>query len=252
MKFFLALFTLCFASHLVQAKEIHALIAGDTLSNVRKASVHDLHNIKCELDFIAQSTGLKLRYTELCGRNFTIKQLNNWLLNTHIHSDDIVFFYYTGHGFRTKKNPSVWPTIYLPYEQEALEVDRIIHVFTKRPAALHIIIADCCNNVVSTQHSSSIPKSLPTYRPHHPHYMREGYRKLFLHTRGTVIASGSKPGKRSWCSKQAGGVFTNALLSSLKSELAKSNPQWKQILEKTKKRCQQHQKPQFRLQVKEK
>jgi hypothetical protein len=169
-------------------------------------------------------------------------------MNETIHPDDVVFFYYTGHGLRTDKSQTIWPSIYLPAKQEMIDVHDLVNTMITRPASLYITIADCCNNVVHDTHSSD-GFSPPLFAKSQP-LSRSAYKKLFLKSRGLIIASGSVPGKRSWCT-QKGGVFTNAFLTSLRHELGAVNPSWNHILTQSKMLCQHLQKAQFQVSIQE-
>ena len=110
-----------------------------------------------------------------------------------------------------------------------------------------MIIADCCNNFY--QEKMVLPffgaNFLFSKNPH-LHSAEAVYSKLFKHTTGIIIASGSTPGKRSWCTKK-GSIFTNAFLTCLKQEVYEVNPRWDHLFLQTKNMCHKFQKPQFQL-----
>ncbi|MDB6081540.1 MAG: hypothetical protein JWO53_812 [Chlamydiia bacterium] len=236
---------LCLMSCKLPAKELHVLLSADTISNVKKASKRDLENLQKELLFISSATGMPLRTTLLKGSMLSIASIQAWLKNEVINPDDVVLIYYTGHGFRTKKSPSIWPYIYLPATKEAIDINDLVRALTTKPAALYITIADCCNNLIKPkiQARFTYPHS---FAPSSQAHLTTGYRKLFLESRGIIIASGSKPKKRSWATAK-GGIFTNAFLLSLKNEAAEHNPDWKRLFKKVKFICKQYQKPQFKI-----
>ena len=120
---------------------------------------------------------------------------------------------------------------------------------TSQPASLFITIADCCNNFTDR------PKGMLPFRPeaviaksYTPNSNKEALKKLFLRTQGLIIASGSIPGKRSWWTEK-GGLFTNALLASLKDELNEVDPQWEHLFKKVNACCSNVQQPQFHLKI---
>jgi hypothetical protein len=238
----------CIASQLA-AKNFHVLLTADTLTDVKRASNKDLKHLKREAHHIAQVTGMKLYLKELSGHQLTQHRFEEWLTKSEISPDDVVFFYYTGHGLRTEKTPTVWPSIYFPPKKEVLDFHQLVKKITARPAALLITIADCCNNFIDH------PKS--RFSLHDRGWIakstifgdgREALKKLFLHTQGVIIASGSVPGKRSWCTEK-GGLFTNALLASLREELREVNPQWEHLFKKASIGCSNIQQPQFYLKI---
>ena len=233
----------------VEAKEFHALLTGDTFSDVKDAANCDIKHIRKELQNVCDALDMTLHVKELKGKTLTKTQVRKWLESDSIAPDDIVLFYFTGHGFRTEKTRTIWPCIFFPAKKEIIEFTDIINEFTQKPTSLCMIIADCCNNFY--QEKMLMPffgKNFLLHKNFHPHHAEEVYSRLFKHTTGVIIASGSTPGKRSWCTKK-GSIFTSALLTSLKQELHEPNPRWDHLLLQTKNMCHKFQKPQFQLYI---
>jgi hypothetical protein len=238
------------AKERASAKQFHVLLAADTTSDVGKSARQDLKHMKKELAIIAKTTGMTLNIKELYNHKLTYKKLNNWILNKKFGKNDVVLLYYTGHGLRTEKSKSIWPAIYLPQKKEIIELNDLYQKLTKRSAALYIVFADCCNN--NKKERRLLPKSICFLKEKQPSFNPSNlaYKKLFLETRGVIIASGSTPGKRAWCSEK-GSIFTNSFLYALRYEFNHQDPQWGRILKNTKKICHHFQKPQFHIELKE-
>lgn len=228
----------------LQAKNLHVLLSADTITDVKLSSFQDLKHLRNEFATIANATGMGLRIKELYGPMLTRKQIEAWIDREPIAEDDVIFFYYTGHGVRSRKSKTIWPCAYFPHDEEMVEMQTLIEKLIRRPAALHLIIADCCNNYVDRSIPSSDPLTIEKsiFTPS----MQDGYKKLFLKSKGVIVASGSIPGKRAWCTEK-GGIFTNAFISSMHHELTESNPRWEHIFKKTKVLCNHMQTPQFEL-----
>jgi len=58
------------------------------------------------------------------------------------------------------------------------------------------------------------------------------YQKLFMDTKGVILATGSIPGLYSWGGDE-GSVFTNAFLLALKKEHKEAAPTWAHVFQKT-------------------
>ncbi len=233
----------------IEAKEFHALLTGDTFSDVKEAASCDIKHIRKELQTVCDAINMPLHIKELKGKALTKTQVRKWIGSDAITSDDIVLFYFTGHGFRTEKTRTIWPCIFFPAKKEIIEFTDIINEFTKKSAALCVIIADCCNNFY--QEKGLMPpfgENFLLCKNFHPQRSEEVYTRLFKNTTGIIIASGSTPGKRSWCTKK-GSIFTSALLTCLKQELHETNPRWDHLLLETKNMCHKFQKPQFQLYI---
>jgi hypothetical protein len=230
-------------------QQIHVLLAADTISDVKKSSHQDLKHMKKELSIISKATGMTLNIKELYNRRLTFKKLKKWILNQKFGSNDIVLLYYTGHGLRTEKSKTVWPAIYLPPKKEIVELNDLFLKLTERSAALYIVFADCCNNYMKGRPFLPKPLLFPEEKSTGYTPSTAGHKKLFCQTRGVIIASGSIPGKRAWCTEK-GGVFTNAFLVALRSEFSHRDPQWSRVFRKTKMLCQHFQRPQFQIELK--
>ena len=247
LKYIFALLLLL-ASFSLHAAQFHVLLAADTLTEVKKASKKDLKHMRCELYFASKAIGTDFQCTELFGMKLTQKRCLNWVDSTTIGSDDVVIVYYTGHGLRTNKSPSIWPYLYFPAHDEIINTNQFLQKIMARGPRLAIILIDCCNNVIADRkvRRQLDPKAL--FQNHEKALLHTGYRKLFLQTQGVIIASGSIPGKRSWATSK-GGVFTNAFLNSLRYEASEKEPRWAHILNKTKRLCAHFQKPQYQMKI---
>jgi len=247
--FFLAPFL--YFSHL-ESQIIHAFMVGDTVSQIKEASYNDLKHVKKELSEISEATNLPVHYIPLIGTKATSRHLISWIRNTDSTSDDILFFYYTGHGVHPDNLKTIWPCFFLPVKDEVLDSSLVMKELLKRPHQLCIFLADCCNTYVNSRTSNyDFLLDPEPQRSFAMNSSKKSYNKLFLSQKGYIIATGAKPGKRSWCTPQ-GSIFTNAFLACLKNEVSASNPDWTRLLRKAKKQCKNFQKPQSKVYVKSK
>lgn len=250
MRFLLFFLTLVAAP--LSAREFYALLAADTITEVRKASKQDLANVKHEIKKAAKAVGARFTITELYGKKLTAANLQLWLNQKTLKHDDIIFFYYTGHGLRTAKSLSIWPYLFFPAKKELIDTHQFLSYIQAKGAGLSIVLADCCNNLIR---QDATPLDLKTKSEQNLLEKRmkrdpssTGYKRLFYKAKGCIIASSSIPGKRSFATSK-GGIFTNAFLYSLESELEEPFPAWEHVLNKTKSYCLRFQKPQYQTKV---
>ena len=206
-----------------------------------------MHHLKKEIKFIEAATETKVHVKEILDENLTLRTIRNWIRTENVQPQDVIIFYYSGHGFRTKTNSTVWPSIYFPHKEEWLDMYQLIKEFSAKPASLYIIIADCCNNFVkikSPLNSCQFSKKNEMFKI--TQKTSSSYKKLLLENYGLIIASGAIPGKISWATDK-GSIFTNAFIDNIHSELEKSEPQWERIFTRTMTSCRFAQKPQFFL-----
>lgn len=231
----------------VYADHIHALIAADTLTNIRYSSYHDIANIKKALDTISTQIQVPLHLQEITGLNLSLENIDQWLYTTQSTSSDIVVFYFTGHGLRSKKSTTIWPALYFVPSGKLIDMTSIVNKIKQVPARLYVIISDCCNNV-HKRARIMFPKG-PISKDFKEDLSRRGYAQLFLETKGIIIASGAVPGELAWASDR-GGIFTNSLLESLRHEVFnKPQPKWERIFERSGAICKSLQKPQYSLSI---
>jgi len=205
---------------------LHAIIAADTHDKMVGKSVGiDLQNVEQLLRSIQDNTGLTLQTHSFSGDEFTRNNVNYALNQLSVGPNDVVIFYYSGHGLNLSKG-SKWPA--LVFDNSFWDLDKVrSQIKAKNPRFL-MVIADACNNLapVISSYRGTGSKGMPRAK---------NYQALFLNYRGDIIASSSSPGQKSWGSNGNGGFFTEAFLNHLNEELASaSTPSWQAIMERAK------------------
>lgn len=228
----------------VGAQTLHAIVFADTKDeSIGDYDKQDYINVSTELSTIASATGMKLNTyyhkDDLCSKNSLVSVLSK----LNVTSDDVIFFYYSGHGTRATNDVSDFPQMCLAshYDQDFYPLEKVLQKLSSLPAKLKIVIGDCCNSAsvgVTVKDYASKGATVLTKEP------VNAYRNLFYGYRGTIIASGSQKGENSRCisykdGTPAGGTFTVMLLSTLQA-VAKNGIEanWDEIMaytqEKTK------------------
>jgi len=202
------------------AATLHAIIAIDTNDPSIGASVKiDLRNMQNLVADIAQHTRLATAGEAISGSRLTVGNVNKAVESLSVGTDDVVIFYYSGHGF----NPggTKWPAMNL--EDGDLGLKTVREKLRAKNPRLLIVMADTCNGF---QNRGGFRFSKDAGKPNN-------YKVLFLKYRGVITASSSKPGQYSWGNERIGGLYTDAFLKSLNRELAsKQKPTWKAVMER--------------------
>ena len=216
---------LLFAAMPAVAATLHAIFVIDTDDkDIGQMVARDLGIVGDEIQRIAQATGLTLVDQVYKGRDFTIENVKGAVNSVVPGPDDVVFFYYSGHGFRTPPKKSDWPYFYF-HSDRAIDFGWVADTLRNKGARLAISLVDACNNVVNVQvreQQKGIPASASK--------AANGYKELFLGYQGFVAAASSIPGETSTATS-SGSLFTISFLKALRSEIAQSQPAWKSLMQ---------------------
>ncbi|EDN70076.1 conserved hypothetical protein, secreted [Beggiatoa sp. PS] len=205
-----------------------SIVWAATLHSIIVADVNDL-GIGADQDVAAfqKLTNIIRRSTCLGGEDIVIhagrgkrKAITDTLNRLPINPDDVVFFYYSGHG----ANPGggdPWPILGVEGQSggNLLKLSSVQKTLQGKNPRLLITIADACNK----------PTPGTADRGRRATNQPAGFKKLFLGYRGTIIASSSIPHQYSYGDPQNGGLFTQQFLSALNEVQASSNPNWEKV-----------------------
>jgi len=225
---------------LFAAGTMYAFIGADTSSSLKYSCEIDFDNVKKSVHIVAKQTEMKLLLTTCSGRSFMPDKLVSWLKTIKPKSEDVVFFYFSGHG---KVSCNKWPMLYFTKKKVPFLFSEIIKHIRRKNARLSIILCDACNG-------QRIHHSLSTYsREQQIKTQSKGLKKLFCKLKGVIIGSAAKSGQQAFSTLE-GGVFTKAFLSELERETLKRKPNWKHLFKKIFSRCSGVQKPQTQMKLK--
>ena len=225
-----------------QEKAIHLILSIDKYSNIAQSCSKDEINVNNWISKVSDYTELRKKVYDLA---FSKDKVQSFLSSFECDSNDVILFYYSGHGFRYRNQEIKWPYLYVSNQDETvneagLSLEWVKKELIKKGARLVIVFADCCNNI--------IPIDIPAETDYVQ--LRTNYNKLFMNVKGHVIASSSVPSQYSY-GTSIGGMFTNSFLKSVDEFLGydQSKITWPQLLEMTKKETlkisSNRQKPQF-------
>ena len=179
----------------------------------------DFERMGIEMTTIAKSIGYKLKkhYYYDTPESFSRNSLEYVLSNLSCGHDDIVFFYYSGHGGRAMNEKTVFPEMVLKVPYGPADITQLYPLYSvyseirKKSPRLTIVMGDLCNSTIKgfyrnennrSKGASVLSKSTC-----------DVYKNLFLNVKGGLIAASSEPSVTSTClqNKQGedlGGNFT--------------------------------------------
>lgn len=207
-----------FFPHL-QGASLHSIIFSDTKTEYMGYSFAADHKNLCEeVSRISKQAGLKLHEWHFTGRSKDPKKLLMALKNLQTQPDDVILFFFAGHGYHRQGDITPWPTLEFYLAKKSLKLSTVISLIQAKDARLKLIFSDCCNKIIADQYVSDLIEKSPRLSK----IMKNNYEHLFLKAHGIVIATSCKVGQYS-LSDTNGGVFTKALLSSLRHETKNYN-----------------------------
>ena len=242
MKKLFTILALCLACTYASAQgTLRTIIFADNNDGrIGKGVQCNLEEIQEQIDIIASCIGMEdntaapLIYEQF---NCNPQKLRECIKNFKCGSDDIVLFFYFGHGGRSPQDRSEFPQMCLAtnVESQWVPLEDVKNVIMKQHPRFLLVFGDCCNSsdpgispkygVLNSASASEISTT-----------QKEAMKRLFLNSRGSVIASGSTKGEYSWyynVHPDGGGFFTTAFQVELENYTAKNaSADWETLLGK--------------------
>jgi hypothetical protein len=220
--------TLALVSHGAWAQTLHAIIVADT-NDIAIGASKDEKDILQLVDDIRQNTCLQPQITTIDGAAVAqggggYDKVKSAIENLPVTPNDVVLFYYSGHGASPEDSPEPWPG--LGVEGQTTPRSRWIKLawvkdtLKQKNPRFFIAMADACNVFLSGGSRGHKPKGA----------QRSAYEQLFLGYSGYIVASSSIPEQYSFGGNDTGGLFTRQFLKSLFEGLNSPSPDWTSIM----------------------
>lgn len=241
------IFSLCifFFSHgnQLSAQTLHAIIfAGnnDIKETLRQGISRSRDDMRQELKKVAST--LQLNYNELIadGDHFNEQNLFRAINRLNPEQDDIVFFYFIGHGINKPEIDSKWPqlafqTNYDDNSSKLISFSEIVRQLEEKMPRLLIAFAEACNATSGrTEYYQEDILGLASLS--FTERDKERLKDLYIRSEGTVISSSSEMGQKSYVSRR-GGYFSSSFIEVQKELTSMSSfADWETLMGKTKSR----------------
>ncbi len=219
--------------------KIHFIIVANTEDPRIGYSVQkDVKNLSSQMKDVATFLKIPINYIEISGTKFGKKNVETAIAGLKPGADDIVVFYYSGHGYSFEQDKNQ------PYPQFDLRQSRfeditvatlneseVYNMIKAKGARLNIILADCCNSNLGLlkpegKNFALTAKSLLSWDGNYCY-------NLFMKSKGSVIATAAKKGQFAYGNTDVGGYFTSNFVTALEKYLSKfqnTTPSWEQII----------------------
>jgi hypothetical protein len=228
---------LLFAST-VEARTIYWVVFTATNdSSIGKSCRMDRNNMLNQLYEVELVMDIEVVKYDIANRQCTYEDLLRLMaeLKHRIQPDDLVIFYYSGHG-RANPNPAFsYPDLAIFYQAPPYvrretpgfaNLEQISDSLRAWGCAASICIGDCCNNLGSAAANPGFAAGEQNV------FLKANYEKLFVRFTGHIIMAAAVRGTKARGQAQLGGWFTYFLLESLNYHCRKTPPQdvsWERI-----------------------
>ncbi len=217
----------------IQAQTLHAIIFADTDdARVGESVWLDYYAMTGELAIIATANNMNIKEyyfnEEKCNTKNALRVLNSLKCN----SDDIVFFYYSGHGARSFGDKSKFPQLILSRpESQFVPLYKINDIIKSKNPKFSVVMADCCNSFSARVTTKDLPSGKTVIKGS----AEDTYQSLFGKLKGNIVVASSKAGETSIATEK-GGAFTIVFLNELQKIVSGNSPaNWNDLLSDTKK-----------------
>lgn len=188
-----------------------------------------------------QDKGYKTSIHDIYGARLTPQLCKQELVNLKAGPDDVIVFYYIGHGGRSTNDKTQWPQMQMAqdYDEGFIPLEWVHNTLKGKNARLAVTIGMCCNSYTNGLSAKSAPVFSPNYgNTYMSQNEIENLAKMFANYKGDVILSSSTPGQTSGCMVLNDDVidaFTGCLTlvtdGLMKGEIT---PDWDEFLSTTK------------------
>jgi hypothetical protein len=233
-----------------------AILIGDTKDKLlNKVIKKDLKNMQNHIDDLFNS--LDIEYLEQI--TYTGRSVNDEILdelkNLEIQSDDIVFMYFSGHGYQTgDSDDGQWPYLYFSREDVGVNQYQVMQTLWEHQPRLLICFVDCCSNVIE---EDEWPETiLKETRKIHKNIscrsqddLADSNIQTLFNERGIIMISSASEGYYSEGTDEDGSCFTNCYIEKFQKMIHSKNEQinWDSLLSKTQKTLWKDQRPRYEL-----
>ncbi len=172
---------------------------------------------------VASTCNMQFDFKEVVGDDFGKIKVESTVSNLHTGANDVIVFYYSGHGFRFADQTSVWPRIDLrdgmsqaASMSNSLNLDfDVYQPLAKKGARLTIVIGECCN----TATGGTPTRSDPVIMSPGQNMLSAPLVKALFNKEGNILIASSSPGQPSWYYVASGGYFCNSLLDNFLNDV---------------------------------
>jgi hypothetical protein len=188
---------------------------------------------------IAHYLGIRFNAVVIAGKDFSKINVETAINSLRPGKEDIIVFYYSGHGFNDFKNAGTrYPFLDLRDKTSqkyggkyTLNIESIYKEIVRKGARMNLVFSDCCNNDPSQ--SSLVSGNASTTRGSRLEWSMDNCKTLFMDEKPlSMLMTGAAKGELSAGNPKDGGFFTYNFRESLEEAMRpfSNNISWPGLL----------------------
>ncbi|MEO7306688.1 MAG: caspase family protein [Ferruginibacter sp.] len=219
---------------------LHLIIVANTNDNsIGNSCVIDKDGTYKFFKQICEVLNVSFKPKIIFGSTYSKKNVDLAITNLRPKKDDIVVFYYSGHGFSNTGDKYFYPYLDLREKTSqkyggkyALNIQDIYESLKSKGARLTVVVSDCCNSDPSI--GSTVISNIATTRDISLGWNEDLCKQLFMDSvRRSILMTAASKGEVSAGNNNIGGIFSYNMRASLEKFMSPfngSNVSWEEIL----------------------
>lgn len=197
------------------------LLIDESDKSIGKTCALDRISVNQFYQTVARTLHLRYQPRLLNNKDFSKTALQAELAALRPGRDDIVVFYYSGHGFRYRNDESrLFPEMKLLQKEQvrkrelrenSMNTEDVFNLLRARNPRLLFVISDCCNAYVEMNRYEDTSDIRKMMLPDRRGWKKAVLSNLFLTTKGAYLISSAKKGQLAGSHMSMGGFFTYSL-----------------------------------------
>lgn len=224
--------------------QLHLLLVANTEDReIGKTCVVDKDATYKTFSEIAEFLEIKFKPVVIEGKNFSKVNVDNAVSAVRPGPNDIVVFYYSGHGYNEMDEPNLYPFLDLRDKSfqkyggaYTMNIESIYQKLKSKGARLNLVLSDCCNRDPTS--APMLANDGASTRTSSIGWSMENCQALFMSKkRLSILMTAAQKGELSAGLPVDGGIFTSSFRDQLEKALGpfSRNPDWNNLINSTKK-----------------
>ncbi len=220
------------------------VVANTEDATIGTTCVKDKNAVYKNYEQIAKFLGIGFVPKEIFGTGYSKKNVEDAVNALAPGNNDIVIFYYSGHGFNSMKEGKLFPYMDLresPGEFptpgiNAVNVEDVYKQIKMKGARLNLVISDCCNSEIGKTSNSST--NVASTRPSSIGWSLGNCMSLFMDSKPlSLLITAAEKGELSAGNDSDGGIFTHNFTLSVDKHIGLffNSASWEEVVQMAKK-----------------